>query len=134
MLKNVTQKNIYETLFINFVNTLLIADRNNATQVLNQQASSYLNTQINDDEGYSKAQIYPRVVITYQDNSTKEIAFEYQNIEDTSADIVFALYVDQPIQSAEIVSNDKTAIYQTINLSNLEQEKYYVIRQNLEII
>lgn len=131
---NVTQKNIYETMFINFINTLLIADRNNATQVLNQQASTYLNTQINDDNGYSKAQIYPKIVITYQDNSTKEIAFEYQNIEDTSADIVFALYVDQPIQSAEIASNDKSTIYQTINLTNLEQEKYYVIRQNLKVI
>lgn len=131
---NVAQKNIYETLYINFINTLLIADRNNATQVLNQQASTYLNAQINDDEGYSKAQIYPKVVITYQDNSTKEIAFEYQNIEDISADIVFALYVDQPMQSAEIVSNDKSMIYQTINLINLEQEKYYVIRQNLKVI
>ena len=131
---NVTQKNIYETLFINFINTLLIADRNNTTQVLNQQASTYLNTQINVDEGYSKAQIYSKVVITYQDNSTKEIAFEYQNIGETSADIVFALYVDQPMQSAEIVSNDKSTVYQTINLVNLEQEKYYVIRQNLKII
>lgn len=131
---NMTQKNIYETLYINFINTLLIADRNNDTQVLNQQASTYLNNQINDSEGYSKAQIYPKVVITYQDNSTKEIAFEYQNIEDTSADIVFALYIDQPMQSAEIVSNDKSMIYQTINLTNLEQEKYYVIRQNLKII
>lgn len=131
---NVMQKNIYETLFINFINTLLIADRNNATQVLNQQASIYLNSQINDSEGYSKAQIYPKVVITYQDNSTKEIAFEYQNIEDTSADIVFALYVDQPMQSAEIISNDKSTVYQTIGLTNLEQDKYYVIRQNLKVI
>lgn len=131
---NMTQKNIYETLYINFINTLLIVDRNNATQVLNQQASTYLNAQINDDEGYSKAQIYPKVVITYQDNSTKEIAFEYQNIEDTSADIVFALYVDQLMQSAEIISNDKSIVYQTINLTNLEQDKYYVIRQNLKII
>ena len=131
---NMIQKNVYETLYINFINTLLIADMNNTTQVLNQQASTYLNSQINDDEGYSKAQIYPKVVITYQDNSTKEIAGEYQNIEDTSADIVFALYVDQSIQSAEIVSNDKSTIYQTINLTNLEQDKYYVIRQNLKVI
>ena len=131
---NVTQKNIYETLFINFINTLLIADRNNATQTLNQQASTYLNTQINDDEGYSKAQIYTKVVITYQDNSTKELAFEYQNIEDNSADIVFALYVDQPMQSAEIISKDKSTVYQTISLTNLEQDKYYVIRQNLKVI
>ena len=131
---NMTQKNIYETLFINFINTLLIADRNNETQVLNQQASTYLNTQINDDGGYSKAQIYPKVVITYQDNFKKEVAFEYQNTEDTSVDIVFALYIDQPMQSAEIVSNDKSTVYQAINLTNLEQEKYYVIRQNLKII
>lgn len=131
---NITQKNIYETLFINFINTLLIADRNNTTQVLNQQASTYLNSQINSNDGYFKAQIYPKVVITYQDNSTKEIAFEYQNIEDTSADIVFALYVDQPMQSAEIISNDKSTVYQTINLTSLEQDKYYVIRQKMEVL
>lgn len=131
---NMVQKNVYETLYINFINTLLIADRNNATQVLNQQASTYLNNQINDNNGYSKAQIYPKVIITYQNNSTKEVAFEYQNIEDTSADIVFALYVDQPMQSAEIYSNDKSTVYQTINLTSLEQGKYYVVRQNLKII
>lgn len=131
---NVTQKNIYETLFINFINTLLIADRNNATQVLNQQASSYLNTQINDDEGYSKAQIYPKVVITYEDNSTKEVSYEYQNIQDTSVNIVFGIYADNLMQSAQIISNDKTTVYQTIDLSSLEQGKYYTINQNLEIL
>lgn len=131
---NMVQKNIYETLYINFINTLLMIDRNSANQLLNQQASTYLNNQINNKEGYSKAQIYPKVIITYQDNSAKEITFEYQDVEETSADIVFAIYVNKPMQDVKIVSNDKATIYQTINLTNLEQGKYYVIRQNLKII
>lgn len=131
---NMVQKNIYETLYINFINTLLIIDRNSANQLLNQQTSTYLNNQINNKEGYSKAQIYPKVIITYQDNSAKEITFEYQDVEETSADIVFAIYVNKPMQDVKIVSNDKATIYQTINLTNLEQGKYYVIRQNLKII
>ncbi len=131
---NMVQKNIYETLYINFINTLLIIDRNSTNQTLNQQASTYLNIQINNKEGYSKAQIYPKVIITYQDNSAKEITFEYQDVEETSADIVFAIYANKPIQDVKIVSNDKTTVYQTINLTNLEQDKYYVIRQNLKII
>lgn len=127
------QKNIYETLYINFINSLLISN-NNQNQVLNNQASIYLNNQINSSEGYNNAQFYPKVVITYEGNSTKEVSYEYQNIQDTSVNIVFGIYVDNLMQSAQIISNDKTTVYQTIDLSSLEQGKYYTINQNLKII
>lgn len=131
---NMMQKNVYETLYINFINTLLIADRNNATQVLNQQASTYLNSAINTDDSYDNAKLYENILITYQDGSTAEIKYGLEDVTDTSENIVFGIYVDKPINDAKIVSNDKTINYQTIDLTSLEQEKNYNIKQKMEVV
>ena len=101
---------------------------------MNQQASTFINSAINSNDGYNKAQIYPKIRLTYQDFSTKEISFEYQNQQETSTNIVFSVYVDKLIQYAEIMSNDQTRIYQTIDLSGLELNKYYVVSQKLEVV
>lgn len=131
---NMMQKNVYETLYINFINTLLISDRNNATRVLNQQASTYLNSAINTDDSYDNAKLYENILITYQDGSTAEIKYGLEDVTDTSENIVFGIYVDKPINDAKIVSNDKTITYQTIDLTSLEQGKNYNIKQKLEVL
>lgn len=131
---NVTQKNIYETMFLNFINTFVVADRNNATQVLNQEASSYLNIAINTDDSYDNAKFYNKVIINYQDGSSKESSYSLENTTETSTVIAFGLYIDKLINNAEIVSNDKTITYQTIDLSSLELNKYYAIRQKMEVV
>ena len=131
---NVTQKNIYETMFLNFINVLQVADRNNATQVLNQEASTYLNNAINTDDSYDNAKLYNKVIINYQDGSNKEVSYDKENTTKTSTVIAFGLYIDKLINNAEIVSNDKTITYQTIDLSSLELNKYYAIRQKMEVV
>lgn len=131
---NVTQKNIYETMFLNFINVLQVADRNNATQVLNQEASTYLNSAINTDDSYGNAKLYNKVIINYQDGSTKESSYSLENTTETSTVIAFGLYIDKLINNAEIVSNDKTITYQIIDLSSLELNKYYAIRQKMEVV
>lgn len=131
---NVTQKNIYETMFLNFINVLQVADRNNATQVLNQEASSYLNNAINTDDSYDNAKLYNKVIINYQDGSSKESSYSLENTTETSTVIAFGLYIDKLINNAEIVSNDKSMIYQTIDLSSLELNKNYSIKQKLEVV
>lgn len=127
-------KNIYETVYLNFVNTISIIDRNNATQVLNQEASTYLNSSINTDNSYDNAKFYNKAIMHYQDSSTREISYEFQNKEDKSVEIVFGLFVDKLIDRVEIVSNDKSTIYQSINLTSLEENKFYTINQKLKII
>ena len=131
---NMMQKNVYEALYINFINTLLIADRNNATRVLNQQASTYLNSAINTDDSYDNAKLYNKVIINYQDGSNKEIIYSFENDTETSTVIAFGIYVDKPINDAKIVSNDKTITYQIIDLTSLEQGKNYNIKQKLEVL
>lgn len=131
---NVTQKNIYETMFLNFINVLQVADRNNVTQVLNQEASTYLNSAINTDDSYDNAKLYNKVIINYQDGSSKESSYSLENTTETSTIIAFGLYIDKLINNVEIVSNDKTITYQIIDLSSLELNKYYAIRQKLEVV
>ena len=131
---NVTQKNIYETMFLNFINVLQVADRNNATQVLNQEASTYLNSAINTDDSYDNAKLYNKVIINYQDGSNKEISYDKEKLTETSTTIAFGLYTDKLVNNVEIVSNDKSMIYQTIDLSSLELNKYYAIRQKMEVV
>ena len=131
---NVTQKNIYETMFLNFINVLQVADRNNATQVLNQEASTYLNSAINKDNGYDNAKLYNKVIINYEDGSSKESSYSLENTTETSTVIAFGLYIDKLINNVEIVSNDKTITYQTIDLSSLELNKNYSIKQKLEVV
>ena len=131
---NVTQKNIYETMFLNFINVLQVADRNNANQVLNQEASTYLNNAINTDDSYDNAKLYNKVIINYQDGSSKESSYSLENTTETSTVIAFGLYIDKLINNVEIVSNDKSMIYQSIDLSNLELNKNYSIKQKLEVV
>lgn len=131
---NVTQKNIYETMFLNFINVLQVANRNNATQVLNQEASTYLNSAINTDDSYDNAKLYNKVIINYQDGSSKESSYSLENTTETSTVIAFGLYIDKLINNAEIVSSDKTITYQTIDLSSLELNKSYSIKQKLEVV
>ena len=131
---NVTQKNIYETMFLNFINVLQVANRNNATQVLNQEASTYLNNAINTDDSYDNAKLYNKVIINYQDGSNEEITYTFGELTDISTVITFGLLVNKLVNNAEIVSNDKSIVYQTIDLSSLELNKNYTIKQKMEVV
>lgn len=131
---NVTQKNIYETMFLNFINVLQVVDRNNATQVLNQEASTRLNNAINNADSYENAKLYGNVLLTYQDGSVKEIKYGLEDVTDTSCNITFGIYVDKLLDNAKIMSSDKSTTYQIIDLTSLEQNKYYAIRQKMEVL
>ena len=131
---DVVRKNKYETVFLNFINSLQIIDKNNDNDILNHQASSSLNFAVNTDNQYDKMKLYNKAILFYQDGSTKEVLYEYQNKLESSTNIVLALYVDNLVDRLELVSNDKTTIYQIIDLSSLEINKYYKINQKLEVV
>ena len=131
---NTIQKNVYETLFINFINTLIISDQNNNSRLINSSASTYLNSSINDSTKYDSAKLYNKGILTYQDGSTKKINYEFQDINDISTNILFGVYVDKLINKLEIVSSDKTVVYQTIDLTELEINKTYNIKQKMEVL
>ena len=52
---NLLQKNIYETVFLNFINAVQVLNKD--TETINRQAGVYLNAKINDEKGYDNAKI-----------------------------------------------------------------------------
>lgn len=52
---NLLQKNIYETVFLNFINVVQVLNKD--TETINRQAGVYLNAKINDEKGYDNAKI-----------------------------------------------------------------------------
>ena len=126
-------KNIFETVYLNFYNTLLIQNRNTPTYITNQYASELLNQSISLAGDYDdmKATKYK---INYIDG-TNEIHEIQPIITDTSTGKIATYNIQLIIPwnnlaiSLQIISEDETTTYQTISTSNLEPGKVYNITQ-----
>lgn len=133
--ENIT-KNQYETLDINFINTLTMINENNITNpIINTTGASRLNNSISNDVDYSDATI-SKVRLNYNDNTkfVKEINSATQ-ISQYVYQFNFDIYVPsgKTIPSIDIISGDEETIYISIDTSNLLQGKTYKISQNVEI-
>ena len=127
-------KNKYENLFLNFINTLEIIDKNNNNNIFNNTGSISLNNAINNQDEYDNAKLYDKIIINYQDGTTKETGYQINYLSNKKAKITFSVKVDKKIKNAKIISNDKNIIYQLIDLKELELNKTYSIIQELEVI
>lgn len=129
-------KNQYETVDINFINTIGIINENNINNpILNPLGATRLNNSISNDLDYSQTLI-GKIRLNYSDNTTfiKTInpasrlsQFVYQ--------YVFNVYVpsNKSVNSIDILSYDENTIYQTIDTTSLLRSKAYKISQNVEI-
>lgn len=128
---NIT-KNIYETLDINFINTITMQNNDNS---INLSGASRLNNSVTSTNDYSNAQIgYYR--LNYTDDTSEDFKInpsEYTSIDEYSGTYNFAVYVKKAVTNINILSNDKTTVYATLNLV-LEVGKYYKIIQNVEVV
>ena len=131
---NVIQKNIYETLFLNYINTLNVIDED--TNEIYKNTGSYINNNINvgTEINYNNSFI-AKIRINFQDNSIKIQKIFWQQIDSTHKKTVFSIYAKDYINSIDFISNDEDTIYITKNMNdfNLEIEKYYTITQFLRI-
>lgn len=132
-------KNIYEELFVNFVNSILVKDSNNPNNItINNIASSRINKSISDP-----------LVLDYDDSKIGKYRINYTNGESTiytidtnltytdlSTTYKITVYVplEYGIKNIQILSNDEATIYQIIDCSNLEKNKYYTIKQKMEVV
>lgn len=124
-------KNVYEALYINFINTINVIDED--TNARYNDAGSYITTNINIGTENNCEQTYMgKIRINFQGSSRIE-NISWQNIDDTHKYISFALKVTTPILNIEIISNDTLTTYMVINTSNLEVGNTYVIKQKLRI-
>lgn len=137
---NPIQKNIYEELFINFINTINIVNNNNPNNsVFNNVGSARLNNSVSNLADYDNAKI-TKYRINYA-NGTSQVngldprAF-FGDFGTTYGTYKITVYVpvEYKINSIELISNDEQTSYQTIDCSNLENNKYYTINQKLEVV
>lgn len=128
----IIEKNIYEKVYINFINAINIKDKNISYD--NQIASNYLNNAINQENQYRNAKICKYGTINYADGTKRNTLLLFENINNTKVKIIISFLADKRMKNIQIISNDKETVYQTINLSNLEINKYYKIYETLEVI
>jgi hypothetical protein len=130
-LENIT-KNIYETLNINFFNTINIMNNNDENNPLyNQLGAIRLNNSISQNVDYNNSQIR-KIKINYADNTNVIKNIETPTITSNTATYHIVIYADKEINNIEMISADENTIYQTIT-GEFTIGKYYKITQNLRV-
>ena len=141
MVSDITEivKNIYEELLINFVNSIIVKNSNDINNViLNNIASNRLNNSISNPlaNDYENSKIGKYKINYANDTSVINPINPDLTFTGLSTNYIIKVYVpiDYGITSIELLSNDETTVYQTIDCSNLENNKYYTINQKMEVV
>lgn len=130
-------KNIYETVNVNFVNSISMRNDNDPNNtILNPTGAIRLNVSTSQLIDYENAQA-TKVKINYSDNTSQIITLtpevQIARVSDTEYQYNFGVYVSKAINNMQIISNDELTIYQTIDSLNLTVGKTYNILQTVEI-
>lgn len=126
-------KNVYENLYINFINAITMQNRNTNDYSYNLQGSSRLNISSGKDLDYENAKA-TKIRVTYDDNTSYTTGSSNTLVNNVYRySIGVHVPSDTNIQKIEIISNDEVTTYQTISNLNLENNKYYVITQDVHV-
>lgn len=141
MVSDITEieKNIYEELLINFVNSIIVKNSNDINNVIiNNTASNRINNSVSSPSvlDYSNSKIGKYKINYANDTSVINPINPDLTFTGLSTNYIITVYVpiDYGITSIQLLSNDETTVYQTIDCSNLENNKYYTINQKMEVV
>lgn len=127
---NTITKNIYEVLYLNYLNTINVIDNDNS---LKTSTARYINTNVNTGTLVNQTNTKcDKLQINYSDNTSKIQPIGWDRIDDTHKSCEFTLYIDKAISSIDFISNDETTTYITI-MQDLEVGKYYTFKQYLKV-
>lgn len=124
-------KNIYESLDINFFNSLVMKNSNTQNEIINYPGASRLNNSISEENDYTDT-IANKMRINYEDGTNIIRNVNIPTITNDIATYTFSIYVPKAITSIEIISNDEETSYQTIT-SNFTVGKYYTLTQDVRV-
>lgn len=124
-------KNIYESLDINFFNTLTMINANTQNEIINIVGASRLNNSISGVLDYASAKA-SKIRINYQDGDTLIQNISIPTITNGIATYTFNIYVEKTITNIDILSNDTNTIYQTIE-GNFNIGSTYTITQDVRV-
>lgn len=125
-------KNIYELLYINFVNSIIVQNRNSENHEDLPNIASMINQSISSSLNYDNIKL-TKWKITFNDNSTKIGKLTTTKISDYAYNLKFVFYASKSIRKIELISEDETISYLTINNPNVSINKVYKISQNVRV-
>ena len=125
-------KNIYELLYINFVNSIIVQNRNSENHEDLPNIASMINQSISSSLNYDNIKL-TKWRITFNDNSTKIGKLTTTKISDYAYNLKFVFYASKSIRKIELISEDETISYLTINNPNVSINKVYKISQNVRV-
>ena len=131
----VITKNIYETVNLNFINSISMSNNNTQETILNQNGASRLNRSSSNDLDYDNAKA-TKIRINYVDGSSfiqKLGKNQIELIDVKTAMYEFVIFVKNDIENIQIISEDEQTVYQKITNLTLEKNKYYSITQMVEV-
>lgn len=128
--------NIYETLNINFYNTINMLDENEEEVKNRIQGAIKLNASISRSNDYYNTQA-TKVRINYTDNTNYIMALDPDtqiSLNDSVMTYSFMIYVPtgKTITNLQIISYDEQVVYAEIN-GSFTQGKYYTITQDVYV-
>ena len=126
---NITDKNIYEMVFVNYINTLQVIDEDTGT--LYPRSAEEINTNINigTSANYNDT-LLGKIRINYSSPVIEQIT--WQKIDDTHYQTNFSVSTTEIPASIDFISSDETITYMTKEL-DLEENKTYVVSQKIRI-
>jgi hypothetical protein len=126
-------KNIYESVLLNFVNSISVIDED--TGETYPEASTYINTNLNvGTQVNQEGSMLGKVRLNYEEGSlTQTIVWEDISTDNLIAkQTSFSVYVSSPIVSVDFLNYDETFIYLTKNY-DFEIGRTYTMSQKIRI-
>lgn len=128
---NTTTKNIYETLYLNFINTTNVINEDTNTNY--PLAAAYVTENINTGTQENCETTTVGKIRLNKDGSSEIREIYWETIDDTHKQTTIGITMTESVLSIDFISNDETTIYSTIDTSNLEVGNTYNITQSLRI-
>lgn len=125
-------KNVYETVYLNFVNTISVVNQNETQSVYNNNVATKLNTSINNPTDYDDLKL-TKYRINYQDGTSSVSNLQATLQDDGSYELLMTFYLSRLADSLELISEDEQTVYLTYNLANTEINKYYSFKQRVRL-
>ena len=125
-------KNVYETVYLNFVNTISVVNQNETQSVYNGAVATKLNTSINNPTDYDNLKL-TKFRINYQDGTNTVSTLQATLQDNSSYELLMTFYLSKLADTLELISEDEETVYLTYNLANAEINKYYSFKQRVRI-
>lgn len=125
-------KNVYETVYLNFVNTISVVNQNETQPVYNNAVATKLNTSINNPTDYDNLKL-TKFRINYQDGTNSVSTLQATLQSDGSYQLLMTFYLGKQADSLELISNDEQTSYLTYDLTNTNINTFYSYTQRVRI-